>query len=397
MKSNQKSSRTVLFAHNGPLYFDKEGAFYGVSFNDELRRRYLKLGDQVKFLMRTRPLPEKIKEKLTQIKNEKFSVVSVPNHLSFRGFLFSRKKRKRIIQKTVKESDIIVARLPSGNGFDAIKQAKKEKKPFIVEVVSCPFDALWNFNLLGKFLAIPVALRLKWVVKKAPFVIYVTSQFLQLRYPSIGHQINASNVFLLPPSGEVLENRLKKLNGIKSLRKITLGTIGAIDVPYKGQGLVIKALSRLKKKGWDLKYLLAGSGDQTALEKLAIKLDVKEQVVFCGPVKHEKIGNWLDEIDLYVHPSNQEGLPRAVIEAMSRGCNVIGSTTGGIPELLESTFVFKRKKLTDLVEKIETINKDLLIMNAERNFNKALEFTIDVLEEKRNKFYQEFLVKNNFL
>ena len=44
--------------------------------------------------------------------------------------------------------------------------------------------------------------------------------------------------------------------------------------------------------------------------------------------------NWLDDIDIYVQPSFQEGLPRALVEAMSGGRPAFASTTGGIPELL---------------------------------------------------------------
>ena len=57
----------------------------------------------------------------------------------------------------------------------------------------------------------------------------------------------------------------------------------------------------------------------------------------------------LDECDIYLQPSLQEGLPRSVIEAMSRGCACIGAATAGIPELLESEYVVKRKSVQENV------------------------------------------------
>ena len=43
-----------------------------------------------------------------------------------------------------------------------------------------------------------------------------------------------------------------------------------------------------------------------------------------GGVPHNKIFQLLDDIDLYIQPSLQEGLPRSVVEAMSRACPIIG-------------------------------------------------------------------------
>ena len=42
----------------------------------------------------------------------------------------------------------------------------------------------------------------------------------------------------------------------------------------------------------------------------------------------------MDQVDIYIQPSLTEGLPRGLLEAMSRGCPAIASRVGGIPELL---------------------------------------------------------------
>jgi glycosyltransferase involved in cell wall biosynthesis len=49
----------------------------------------------------------------------------------------------------------------------------------------------------------------------------------------------------------------------------------------------------------------------------------------------EKVFAVLDASDLFVMPSRQEGLPRAMVEAMARALPCIGSAVGGIPELLD--------------------------------------------------------------
>ena len=42
----------------------------------------------------------------------------------------------------------------------------------------------------------------------------------------------------------------------------------------------------------------------------------------------------LDAADVFVLPSRQEGLPRAMIEAMARSLPCVGSDVGGISELI---------------------------------------------------------------
>lgn len=107
----------------------------------------------------------------------------------------------------------------------------------------------WNYSLKGKFLAPFLFFAQKRLIKQAKYVIYVTNQFLQRRYPTNGKSINASNVELLSMQESVLNNRLKHLNADVNKKTLVLGTASAIDVKYKGQAYVMEAMSILKKKG----------------------------------------------------------------------------------------------------------------------------------------------------
>ena len=82
--------------------------------------------------------------------------------------------------------------------------------------------------------------------------------------------------------------------------------------------------------------------------------------------------DYYDSIDIYVQPSKQEGLPRAVIEAMSRGCPVLGTDIAGIPELIQERCLFKKGSVKSFINAVER----LLICNqadiAIENFNKFL-------------------------
>ena len=100
----------------------------------------------------------------------------------------------------------------------------------------------------------------------------------------------------------------------------------------------------------------------------------------------------LDECDIYIQPSFLEGLPRSVVEAMSRGCPCIGTNTGGIPELLPRECLVKKKSATDIVNTIvDMCNKSELGVFAKMNFEKSKQFSEHNLNEKRNNFYKNIL------
>ena len=235
--------------------------------------------------------------------------------------------------------------MPSTIGFLAIDYAKKYKKPYLVEVVACPWDAFWNHSFKGKLFAPYMYYSTKRRVRNAKYVVYVTNEFLQKGYPTNGQNTNCSNVALMEFDNNVLGKRLDKIKSMQEASKIIIGTTAAVNVRHKGQQYVIKALGKLKKQGIaNYEYQLIGGGNQSYLKTIAEKYDVLEQVKFLGPVPHNEVFDWLDTIDIYVQPSRQEGLPRALIEAMSRGLPAFGANTAGIPELIEDEFIFSNTR-----------------------------------------------------
>lgn len=312
----------------------------------------------------------------------------------------SRKKIDRIkallnirkkVSALIEHYDRIATKAPSiVNGF-VTKLSKKHNVPLLIEVVGCPFDAFWNHSIKGKIIAPIIWSIVKYAIKNASFVMYVTNEFLQNRYPSKGQSIGCSDVSLPPLNQIILEKRINKIKEM-DLEKdtIILGTIGAVNIPYKGQKYVIKAIYKLNKIGKKFEYYLVGGGDYTKLKKLVEKYKLNDKVKFLGSMSHENIFSFLDEIDIYIQPSKVEGLPRALIEAISRGCPALGSNVGGIPELLKEEFIFKKGSVRDIFNILKNLDKDSLIKVAKYNFEKAKEFDRNILKEKRNIFYKKF-------
>lgn len=170
------------------------------------------------------------------------------------------------------------------------------------------------------------------------------------KYPTRGRSIHCSNVELQNIEEESLCERIDKINGSEN-KKLILGTVAAIDVPYKGQDDVINAVGILKKEGMAISYKIVGGGNAVMLNKIISQSNVKDRVEIVGRLKHEKVFNFLKGIDLYIQPSKQEGLPRALIEAMSKGCPALGARTAGIPELLSDECIFSPGTVSEIVEK----------------------------------------------
>ena len=230
----------------------------------------------------------------------------------------------------------------------------------------------------------------KYLIKKAHSVLYVTQSFLQSRYPTkTPLNIGCSDVDIEIISN-TLENRLEKLKVNKKYIKI--GTIGSLEATYKGYDTVIKALSLLKKRNkFDFKLELVGGGASTHIDKLLSKSIVKDHVTIKGTLSHPTgIFDWLDNIDIYLHPSRTEGLPRSLVEAMSRGCACIGSNVGGIPELIAPQYLHEKNdinKLSKLIEKL--FNTEERKKNILKNFENASNYDKKILNTKRFDFYMK--------
>lgn len=372
---------------------DIEGNIYtDGSYDMHIWDRYLKLFDTITLVMRRDSQVYSVEEaqkKFNIISSNKIFCKFVPDINSSIFTYFNpvlRLKRKEIIKNEIDQSDAVIVRLP-GEG-KIIDYAKKRKKKCMVEVVGCPFDTLWNHSIRGKMLAIPSCLKLKIAMKKAEYVIYVTNEFLQKRYPTCGIQIGCSDVFIKENDFEM---------GRKNKKEIIIGTAAATNIKYKGQQYVIKALYNLKKQSnIHYTYQIAGNGDTEYLRSLVKKYNLSDSVIFLGSIPHSDMSNWYKNLDLYIQPSTQEGLPRALIEAMSNSVACIGSDAGGIPELLEDESIFHKRNVKQLEDRILFFsNFENRRRNAEKCYLKSQNYIYDKLEQKRLTFMKKVFVEEN--
>ncbi len=105
--------------------------------------------------------------------------------------------------------------------------------------------------------------------------------------------------------------------------------------PQKGHMDLLDAMARIVGEVPEARLLLAGEGPlRGELEGRAKQLGLNGQVLFLGRVERTELSNLLDQTDVCVLPSYWEGLPVALIEAMSAGKPIVASNVGGNPELV---------------------------------------------------------------
>lgn len=297
-------------------------------------------------------------------------------------------KHNKEIRLAISTSNLVIARVPSIVAYRAVEIAKKMQKPVFSVAIGCAWDAYWNHRFPGKLIAPYMYFKMKWCMKKADYALYVTEKFLQKRYPSECKSIGVSDVVVKDFDSYILKRRRDKIeNGLG--KTITLMTSGSVGNKAKGQEFVIKAIPILNNYGFRINYLLAGGDDPSYLKKLANKLHVEDQISFLGMLSTSEVFEKLDVADIYIQPSLQEGLPRAVVEAMSRGCPVIGTKTGGIPELINKEFIVERKSKRGIAAAIIAMwNTKTILNEANYNFSKSQQYKEELLSNKRNEYYE---------
>lgn len=377
----------VLFSPHATLYDDGENQYYNTAVYTEIKR-YRFLGDKMTVFMKYAKTDKPVGIKRDP--NDGIDIVFVKKINTLKSKFLYEKENERKIKEAVMNSDLCICHLPNDFSYQTIKYAKKYGKPYVNVVVGCPWDSLWNYDWRGKLLAPFAWLQLRQAQAKATHSIYVTKDFLQKRYPTKGKQLGASDVDIIPASSDVMKKRLARIASMPAEKhEYSLCTLAAIN-PYKGQRYVIQAIARLNLLGYRYIYHVIGGGDQTQLRDLAKQLGIEQQVVFYGRVHHDMVFDILEKMDIYIQPSKQEGLPRAMVEAMSRGCVPMGSHIAGIPELVESKFLFPKGDVKSIVKILSGINKEILATSSQSAYIRSLEYDSQKLQKQYHDFLEEF-------
>jgi len=164
----------------------------------------------------------------------------------------------------------------------------------------------------------------------------------------------------------------------------------------KGVKYLIKAAPFVLHKHPQANFVLVGDGpEKESLKKLSKKLGIQDKVIFLG--KQKNVAQFYHQFTVFVMPSLYDACPLALMEAMASGCPVIGTSTGGVKEIITpgvDGLLVKTKDYKGLAEKIlYLISNPETAKQLAKNAHKKTDnyFSLKLTIEKLLNLYQTLL------
>lgn len=153
-----------------------------------------------------------------------------------------------------------------------------------------------------------------------------------------------------PIDAAIARERLGLLEDVKI--GFTLGNL----IKRKGFNYLIDAMERVCSQRDDVLCFIGGAGPEKGdLQRQIDRLDLGEKVKLLGSVPGDQLTLWMNACDLFVLSSLNEGNPTVMFEALGCGKPFIGTSVGGVPEIITSDkygLLVEPANPDDLAEKI---------------------------------------------
>lgn len=368
--------------------------------------RYLEVFDTVRVVARAVPV-ERAPEGWLPVNSKNILFHGIPNYCGPWEYLKRYWRVRSAIQLAVPSHGAVILRVGSQIANCLERTLHRKGYPYALEVLGDPYEVFAPGVVdhpLRRFFRWHFARQLRKQCLRASGVAYVTRSALQRKYPASAMSASVSDVDL--PDEAVLGGLTythyssieldsggiaDKVRRAKQHGPYRIVAVGSLAQLYKGTDVLIEAVAHCVRAGLDVSAVIVGDGKyRRSLMGMADRLGVGSRIEFAGQVTAGKpVRLMLDRGDLFVLPSRTEGLPRAMIEAMARALPCIGSSVGGIPELLDEDELVAPGDVYALAAKIREVLSDPQRMEAmsRRNREKSMEYRDSVLAERRRRFY----------
>ncbi|MBE5825074.1 MAG: glycosyltransferase family 4 protein [Butyrivibrio sp.] len=302
---------------------------------------------------------------------------------------------EKIAKRIVRNVDCAVFRMPALMAIFVYRAYAKTGKPYSVEAVSNPQ------NIIGKSIIYKMIMSrgMRKCISNADGVAYVTQQSIQKSFPfregekSKSDHSRFSTVFTSADIKNDLYCFKRDYKCHKGAWKI-IHVANSMNSKHDDKGHVsaMAVVKMLRDRGYDVELTFVGEGIYRGkYEKMARDMGLTDVVRFHGYVsRKEDLFLMLKNSDVFLFPSLNEGLPRVLIEAMATGLPCITSNVGGIPELISSENMFMPLDTAGMADRLAFLfeSPDQLNAIAYENYNTALKYSHEKVQQKRKEFYQ---------
>jgi len=158
----------------------------------------------------------------------------------------------------------------------------------------------------------------------------------------------------------------------------------------KNHRLILNTFRKIVSRHPNTQLKLIGAGKLLSeIKSLAKELEIEDKVCFLGQI--DNIYPILHDADIFILPSEYEGMPMTLIEAMGTGVPIIASNVGGIPDMLTNDVdaLLIKPDINDLFSAIEKLilNKEKREMLGKNALIRAQEFSSKIMAQKYYKLY----------
>lgn len=207
-------------------------------------------------------------------------------------------------------------------------------------IIAAFSDITFSFTVHAHDIQVDRSL-LRWKLRETRFVRSISDfnkRFLEKLYPEEARgKIMVVHVGIEPEAYE--QNAMRFSTTHTGIPKILCV---AAHRPYKGLPVLIEACRILRQRGVSFRCDIVGHGPMhDELAAMIQERGVSEVVHLAGPKPQEVVAEMMGEATLFALPSiiaadgQMEGIPVALMEAMSSGRAVVTTSISGIPELVE--------------------------------------------------------------
>lgn len=272
--------------------------------------------------------------------NEKIKLVSVIKETGKTGKLQNIKWLRHFFNEN---ADLVISFLAP---FNMLALMCKTKTPIIVADRNDPY-MVPNNKVIRKMR--------DYLYKKADYVVLQTEK--NKRYFSYlkNTKVISNPINIKDYVGLALKS--KKANKIVSVARL---------MPQKNLKMLIDAFNEIINEQNSNKLFIYGEGlSRNDLQNHINNLGLQESVILAG--NSVDVFNDIKDAKIFVLPSNYEGMPNSLIEAMCLGLPVISTKVSGAEELIEDG---KNGLLIDINDKEQLVNKLELLLSDEELRNK---------------------------